>query len=166
MWFLFYSNRSGRGDVLKDRDKRGKMLGARSYMKRFEESDETPSLTFQSQALGICFHATVLTRSQEEINEKGYSPARRGAARCGVLAPYVFWYNKIKSGPPLPSCTYRTCPLSPSLPPPPSTYPRSEAGQVPLRPPPPPRLQDRADGKRVLRSCQTEVGAPKIYLRE
>ena len=81
MWFLFYSNRSGRGDVLKNRDKRGKMLGARSYMKRFEESDETPSFTFQSQALGICFHATVLTRSQEEINEKGYSgAARRGAA--------------------------------------------------------------------------------------
>ena len=91
---------------------------------------------------------------------------RRGVRPSVLPAPYVFWYNKIKSGPPLPSCTYRTCPLSPSLPPPPSTYPRREAGQVPLRPPPPPRLQDRADGKRVLRSCQTEVGAPKIYLRE
>ena len=79
--FSILTARSGRGDVLKDRDKRGKMLGARSYMKRFEESDETPSFTFQSQALGICFHATVLTRSQEEINEKGYSPVRRCAAR-------------------------------------------------------------------------------------
>ena len=63
MWFPFYSNRSGRGDVIRTATNGGKMLGARRYIQRFVDSDEIPSITLQSQALEICFHATVLTRS-------------------------------------------------------------------------------------------------------